>query len=222
MKGATLVMRGGPHLVQAPRAPVEADATELVHAALRKDVDAVALLVRRLMPVVQSRARRFMARLSSPRRSRFDLDDLVQDVWCDMLKDGGRALRRFDPGRNPSLEYFVVLLADRRLSHVYEREFKTQKRRVDLESKSVEDLDRYAAPGDTPASKFEEAELQARLSRYLDERLPAKGRLICRMLYSDGASPEQIVAALGVSKQVVYNWQHRIRSLAQEFLAGSA
>lgn len=222
MKGATLVMRGAPHLVQAARAPAEGGAVELVRAALRHDAVAVAHLVRQLMPVIQARARRFLARLSANRRGRFDLDDLVQDVWCDILKDGGRALRGFDPHRNPSLEYFVVLLADRRLSHVYEREFKTQKRRVDRESQPVEDLDRYAAPGDTPASKFEEAELQARLSHYLDERLPAKGRLICRMLYSDAASPEQIVAALGVSKQVVYNWQHRIRALAQEFLACSA
>ncbi|MGV3621265.1 MAG: helix-turn-helix domain-containing protein [Archangium sp.] len=41
-----------------------------------------------------------------------------------------------------------------------------------------------------------------------------------KCLYSDGLDADETARVLGVNRQVVYNWQHRIRSLAREFQHG--
>ncbi|MEO1482348.1 MAG: sigma-70 family RNA polymerase sigma factor [Myxococcota bacterium] len=190
----------------------------LLSRALDGDRRAALELVRRLTPTLRARVRRFLARLGPRRASRFDLEDLVQDIWCDILKGQAAALRSFNPERNPSLDYFVLMLADRRLSHIYDAEFRTEKRRVAREAVAMADADVYASSGADPAEGLEDKELRSTLDQYLAERLPDQGLVICRMLYADHASPERIALALGVSKQVVYNWQHKIRVLAREFL----
>jgi len=45
---------------------------------------------------------------------------------------------------------------------------------------------------------------------------------VLALLYVDGLDVDQTAAALGVNKQVVYNWQFKIRQLAQAYLEAAA
>ncbi|MEL6544905.1 MAG: hypothetical protein AAFQ82_09780, partial [Myxococcota bacterium] len=89
---------------------------------------------------------------------------------------------------------------------------------IGREAVATENLDVYASATDDPSAGLEEKQLRGILSRRLTQQLPPRGLLICKMLYVDHATPDRIADALGVSKQVVYNWQHKIRTLAREIL----
>jgi transposase len=43
---------------------------------------------------------------------------------------------------------------------------------------------------------------------------------VAALLYADGLDVDAAATALGVQKQVVYNWQFKIRQLTRAFLEG--
>ena len=54
-----------------------------------------------------------------------------------------------------------------------------------------------------------------------DWRLPERGWLVFRLLYTDGCEVGEVADALQVTAQVVYNWRFRIRKEAEAFLAAA-
>lgn len=47
------------------------------------------------------------------------------------------------------------------------------------------------------------------------ENLPPRGRQIFTMLYLHRLSPDDAATELGTNRQVIYNWNRKIRSLLQ-------
>lgn len=183
----------------------------LLRRALGGHGGAMRRLVDRLLPVIRARVRR---RLGGPPDRR---EDVVQDVWVYLLKDGGRALKGFDPQRGSSLEGFVGLLTERQIIDL-QRVAGAAKRGAD---RVVHDAAALARAPDarTPEEVSITADLIDRLGAHLHAVLSGTGQLVFRLIYTDHCTPAEAAEAMGVTVQVVYNWQHRIRQEVRAVLA---
>ena len=75
--------------------------------------------------------------------------------------------------------------------------------------------------GASPESALGDRQVLEQLVQHLEVELSAQGRAVFRSVYCDERSVDETAGALGVTAQVVYNWQHKIRSLARAFLKTS-
>jgi DNA-directed RNA polymerase specialized sigma24 family protein len=195
------------------------DPLALVRRALAGDGPSLRALVRRLVPVIQARTDVFLAARPGRRIGPHGVDDLVQDVWLALIKDGGRLLLAWDPARGMTLEGYVGLVTKRELWGRVRQETAGKRgsglRAVDLAD--VEPAGSHDVEGEAIGR-----DLARSLADHLEQALPERGRLVMRCLYTDGCSPAEVADVLGVNLQVVYNWQHKIRQLAHAFLSDAA
>jgi RNA polymerase sigma-70 factor (ECF subfamily) len=197
------------------------EAPALVRLALDGNGAALRQLVARLMPVIRARIRRQLHARGRGAVGQHDGDDLAQEVWLTLLGDDGRQLRQYDPERGMTLEGYVGRITEREV-HNRLVAARALKRGGDTAEVHLETLpDGEAADGD-PEAHAVTRDLAAALDQHLESHLSERGRLVLRYLYTDGEAVETTARALGVTHQVVYNWQHRIRSLADAFLSTTA
>lgn len=199
-------------LFAAALAGAAADAA-LVHRALDRGGRALRGLVERLMPVVRARVRRRLGGWSPAVR-----EDAAQEVWVALLADDGKALRGYDPAHGRTLEGFVGMIAERHVIDWVRRQ-QAAKRGGGAAFTDDRALERRAAAGADPESDVVTADLAAALGRHLEATLPEIGMLVFRLVYTDRLPPNDAAEALGVNRQVVYNWQHRIRGEVRGFMA---
>jgi len=173
-------------------------------------------LVERLMPVVRARVRRRLGGWTPSAR-----EDAIQEVWLALLSDDGKALRGFDPDQGRTLEGFVGMVAER---HVIDWVRRQQAAKRGGGARFTDDraLERRAAVGPDPEDALLTADLAAAFGRHLEQALPEIGLLVFRLMYTDRLAVPAAAEALGVKRQVVYNWQHRIRGEVRTFLAAQA
>ncbi len=185
--------------------------TELIDKASRGDRAAVRVLVERLFPVVRARVRVMQARRSDLRG--LDSKDLVQQVFVCLLEHDARQLTLWSPDRGATLEGYVGMVTEREVGNAGQRAATRERH----ETMSEEEAD---APLEQPSPELQTVARDevARLGSFLDGQLPPKGRVVLKCLYADGLDADETARVLGVNRQVVYNWQHRIRTLAREFL----
>lgn len=170
-------------------------------------------LVERLMPVVRARVRRRLGGWSPAVR-----EDAVQEVWLALLADDGKALRTFDPDQGRTLEGFVGMVAERQIIDWVRRQ-QAARRGGGATFTDDRALERRAAIEPDPEHAVLTADLIAAFGRHLEATLPEIGLLVFRLMYTDRLAPTAAAEALGVKRQVVYNWQHRIRGEVRSFLA---
>ncbi|MEQ8981912.1 MAG: sigma-70 family RNA polymerase sigma factor [Deltaproteobacteria bacterium] len=178
-----------------------------------EDEEALEQLLCRLVPIIRARAARALRR--GPIGAH-DVADLVQEIWIALIADGGRRLLTYDPAHGLTLEGFVGLIAEREIASM-QRKVLAKKRGGDLRIVSDDGLT-VAACGGNPEDEAVTNDLAARLAAHLDAQLPVRGRLVWRLAFNDGQSTAEVARNMGVSQQVVYNWQHKIRALARAFL----
>lgn len=185
----------------------------LVRKALGGHGGAMRTLVDRLLPVIRARVRRRV--LGAPERR----EDAVQDVWVYLLADGGRVLKGFDPKKGKSLEGFVGMLTERQIIDL-QRKANAAKRGAD---RVVHDDQAIISTPDahTPEDDAITADLIDRLNTHLHSVLSGTGQLVLRLIYTDECSPAEAAEIMGVKVQVVYNWQHRIRTEVRTLLANA-
>ncbi len=188
----------------------------LVRRALDGDSAAGDELVARLLPIVRGRARRAFAR---DRRGAIpaNVDDMVQEVWLVLVAKDGHRLRAWDPERGLSLEGYVGLVAESEIRRLRTRAA-AKKRGGHLRALGSEALEAAIAPTPTPEERTVARDLTARLGAHLEQALPTRGQLVFRHAFTDGRPPAEVAQLMGVKIQVVYNWQHKIRELARNFL----
>jgi len=140
--------------------------------------------------------RRFLARLGT---SESDLDDLVQLTFLEVV----RAARRFEHGRaaKPWLLGVAATIVRR-----HRRSFARMAARV-RGLASMWDGERP----ETPAEAFEGREVERKLARALG-RLSQKKREVFVMVTLEGASGEDVAAALGVPVNTVWTRLHHART----------
>jgi RNA polymerase sigma-70 factor (ECF subfamily) len=201
----------------APGPATDGDADlALLAQVVRGQPAAVRVVARRLLPVIQARVRRALRRLTPAHLG--DADDVVQKIWLVLLKDGGRQLLAYDPTRGVSLEAYVGMISEREVRNHIQHEAASS-RRPPAGHASLDEAGEVAASRPDPEAEVVSADLAARLDAHLALALGPKGVAILRLVYGDGCAPEQAARSLGCNLQVVYNWQHRIRTLARAFIA---
>ncbi len=188
----------------------EAGTLALIDRVSRSEPAAVRALTERLLPVVRARVRRLLAR--RPDLAQLDANDVVQHVFLRLLENGASQLKKWSPERGATLEGYVGMVSEREAGNVGQKvasreRFEAQE--GDVEAPSVEP---------SPESRVVERDTANRLTAFLSAELPPKGQLVLKCLYADGLDADETARMLGVNRQVVYNWQHRIRVLARQFL----
>jgi RNA polymerase sigma factor (sigma-70 family) len=195
------------------------DRTGLVQDALAGDQAALTRLVAVLTPVIQVRTARTLlanrARLASERNVRQDVEDLTQDVFLSLFDNGARVLRNWQAERGLSLENFVGLVSERYVISF----LRSGKRNPWKEEPSLmEDLDLATLDRDPEVVAAGREELRLLLDR-LREKLSPLGQRLFELLFVQEMSPEETMAASGLSADAVYAWRSRLRRLARELLA---
>lgn len=176
-------------------------------------------LVARLTPVIQARVARTLlarrSRLASGCNIRQDVEDLTQEIFLLLFANDARVLRSWQAERGHSLENFVGLIAERYVIS-YLRSGKRTHFKEDLVLD--EDLDSGSLdPGPEEAAASRE-QLRLLLDR-LREKLSPLGQRLFELLFVQEMSPEETMAASGLSAAAVYAWRSRLRRLARELLA---
>lgn len=198
--------------------PSNAEDEALLRAALGGKNSARNALVLRLAPVIRARLRRALANWPNQKLGQHDVDDLTHLVWCRLLENDAARLRAYDASTGVSVVAFVSMVTQQLFLNVLEQH-KAAKRaaagHVDIDE--AYDL---ASPSETPAAMEARGDL-ARVWRHLMTELPERGRAVLALLYADGLDVDAAAQALGVQKQVVYNWQFKIRQLTRSFLEGA-
>lgn len=187
---------------------------DLIRLALRGRRQAQTLLVQRLNPVICAHVRRvFGARALSFKSE--DGRDLVQRVWQRLWEDEGRRLRAFDP-EQASLEHYVGFIA-RRVAQERLR-VSGEERAVDAQA-TPQQAEGVPASSPSPESAAVGRVAAEQLFAHLLATLPERGGLVLKLVYADGLAPVEAAQALGVNRQVIDNWLHRIRKEARAFLS---
>lgn len=186
---------------------------ELISNVTRGDRAATRALVERLFPVVRARVRLVQSRRVDLRV--LDVNDLVQQVFVVLLEHDARQLASWDPARGATLEGYVGMVTEREVGNAGQRSTSRARHEVVVEGP-------VDAPTDSPSPEHlaTTRDSVTRLGAFLDAQLPPKGRVVLKCLYSDGLDADETARVLGVNRQVIYNWQHRIRTLAREFQQG--
>jgi RNA polymerase sigma factor (sigma-70 family) len=198
-------------------APTLADST-LIDAALRGERTAVRRLMERLTPVIRARVLRLTRGLPGP--GGHDADDLISEVWARLLENDALRLRAFDPTRGKTLEGFVSLIAGQ-LVITEARAARAEKRGSGRAAEPLDAADSVPAAQPDAEGLMSQAQGFDALWAHLEGQLSDRGRLVLRLVYVDGLSVPEAAAALGVTAQVVYNWQFKIRGLAEAWRAGA-
>ena len=134
-----------------------------------------------------------------------------------LLKDDSRLLDAYDFERGTSPQGYVGLIAQREIWNRLQRE-KALKRGGGLRETDPEHILRQAGERGNPELDVETRQLIAGMSEHLERSLPERGLAVLQELYTNGRPASDVAARLGVSRQVVYNWQHRIRKEARLYL----
>ncbi len=201
--------------------PSNADDVALLRAALAGQMQARNKLATRLAPVIRARLRRSLAGWPDQRLGQHDVDDLTHLCWCRLLENDSARLRNYNAETGVSLVGYVSMVAQQLFLNVLEQH-KAGKRSA-AATVSMDDPDAadgvvaVASTVHTAAATEARSEL-SRVWAALMATLPEKGRAVLAVLYADGLEPDEAARVLGVEKQVVYNWQFKIRQAARELL----
>ncbi len=181
-------------------------------AALAGDGKALGELIGYITPVIQVRAARVLLRnpASHERNVRQEVEDLVQEILLALFRDGGKALRGWDPNKGLSFKNFVGLVAERQVASI----LRSGKRSPWKEDpRPQEDLDRPSteAGGESRAASREA--LSMLLERIRQEASPLGWKLF-HLLFVDELSVAEIQRQMDMSADAVYAWRSRLRRLA--------
>lgn len=196
-------------------------AAELVSGALAGDEAALARLVDRLTPVVQARVARALL-LSGPAERRGALrqqvEDLSQEVFLALFRDGARVLRSWEPERGLSLDNFVGLVARRRTLSL----LRSGRGAARAEEPADDgELQRVAPPGDPGGGPERQAvgrDQLRRLLRRLQEDLSPLGWHLFQLLLVEERPVDEVERTTRMSRDALYAWRSRLRRRARHLL----
>lgn len=189
-----------------------------IQSALAGDEPALARLVRKLTPVIQSRVARSLLLRRTGRAAgrdiRQEVEDLTQDIFLLLFADGGKVLRSWQPERGLSLANFVGLVAERQTVSI----LRSGKRSPWKEDPALpEDLDRAASESGPEEIAASREQLKLLLQRLTEELTPL-GRHLFDLLFLRELPFEEVTRQTGMSPDAVYAWRSRLRRLARRLL----
>jgi len=201
----------------------------LVKAALNRESGALDRLGALLLPVIQGRVARvlFRRRALYNGDARARLEDLVQDTFVELFRDGGRVLRAWDPARGLDLAGFAGLLAEQRV-YAFLRSRKASARLEELDDGGADTgagLGAHPAPEAwNPEARAASREHVEKVLDHLRAELSPMGRMMFERLLVKEQEIASVAADLGMTVPAVQAWSSRLRrriaALSEEIVHG--
>ncbi|MEK7270714.1 MAG: sigma-70 family RNA polymerase sigma factor [Planctomycetota bacterium] len=145
-----------------------------------------------------------------------DSEDVVQAVFLKLFEDGRRRLKMFEEGRNFAAWLFTV--ARREALDWMDRHRRRSALTPLVEPGPGSVLERMAEGGEDPLACVERSEAERRLAKGI-ESLPARDRLLVRLIYFDGRSYEEAAQVLGAAPGSISPWLARSRERLRSYVA---
>ena len=190
---------------------------ELVERAISGDAAAARAVIAAVLPVVQVRIARVLARrrTRSARDVRQEVEDLAQEVFAALFENNGRVLRAWDPARGLSLASFCGLVAERESASI----LRSGRRSPWTEDATpAEDLERDVGTTADAEIRVASREQLRQLTERLREELSPRGLEMFQRLVVDEEAVESVCASTGMSADAVYAWRSRLGKLARKIL----
>lgn len=191
------------------------DERELVDRALSGDASATRRLVVLVLPVVQARIARALARRRARggRDVRQEVEDLAQEVFVALFEKDGHVLRAWDPARGLGLASFCGLVAEREAASILRSGRRSPWAADPTDSEALErDLD--------PSPSFEtrlatREQLELLVDRVRQALSPLGLEMFERLVVQEEAV-ESVCAATGMKADAVYAWRSRLGKLVRK------
>jgi RNA polymerase sigma factor (sigma-70 family) len=174
----------------------------------------------RLYERYADKVRYAVARAAQRRCHTRDVDELNQEVWCRLLDNERRLLRRFDPNRGRFEPFISTVAYQQALMAVERHERQVPHGDVDVGDGSLVDDGSLHF-----AEDLVQSELFHKLLARADVELGDDERMLLRELYLEQRSCRSLASELGVSENAVYKRSERLRKklvrMVEELLATS-
>jgi|CXWL01.1.fsa_nt_gi RNA polymerase sigma-70 factor (ECF subfamily) len=197
----------------------QSDPSVEVARALAGDPRALSALVARLTPVIHARVARGLLLWrtggAASRSVRQEVEDFVQEMFLVLFVEEGRVLRGWDAARGLSLENYVGLVVERRLTSI----LRTGKRNPWTEEPTAADELEQIPSAEATERAAESREVLGHLLGRLREELTPLGWRLFQLLFVEERDPPEVMAATGLSADAVYAWRSRLKRLAARLLA---
>lgn len=192
------------------------DERSIVDEALRGDADATRRLVKLVLPVIQARIGRVLARrrARSNRDVRQEIEDLAQEVFVSLFERQGRTLRAWDPSRGLSLSSFCGLIAEREAASIL-RSGRRSPWTEDATSDEALEKDAGIASDDVEGALVSRDHLLRLVDRLREELSPLGLEMFQRLLV-DEEPVDHVCAVTSMKADAVYAWRSRLSKLARK------
>ncbi|MBD3343926.1 MAG: sigma-70 family RNA polymerase sigma factor [Chitinivibrionales bacterium] len=121
-----------------------------------------------------------------------DVDDVFQEIFVNLLKDGCRALKKYDYTKARFSTYLLTITKNRTINYIRQK----WRRNVVLHEE-------FMCGGDFSDDLLEFKERKEMLDKAVSDLSP-KDRLFFKLYYKDSLPPDKIALVLGISKDSVY------------------
>lgn len=178
----------------------------LLHRVLRHDERAWRILVDRMRGLLLRCITNVTSRcgaLVGPD----DVDDILADVYLNLLRDDMHKLRAYDPRRGCRLSTFLGMIATH-AAYDHVRRAARQARFV------APPADRPEIADDDAPSPLDALDRQERLDRFADliDELSPRDRLFVELYFVQRLSPPAVAQAMGISVTTVYTKRHKLQA----------
>lgn len=195
--------------------------TEIIDETLAGGALAARRLTEALLPTVHFRvARQLMRRQgrAGGRDVRQEVEDMVQDVFFELFRDGGKRLRSWDPARGLSLENYVGMIAEQRVIATLRSDRRSPWTEDPSEAEALEGEHSHEPRRATgPAERVVSA--RQRIDLILDAlrgSVSPQGYRIFEMLFVEQRDTDEVCEELGLQPGAVYTWRSRLRKRVTE------
>ncbi len=187
---------------------------ELVRKALAGVIAAQRHLIESLTPEIHFSVAKMLRRWrhgsASGRDLRQEIEDMVQEVFLELLEDDAKTLRRWDSERLP-LAGYVSYIARIRTAEV----LRSRRSPWREEPKEGSELDREA-PRRSPESEASSREELREIYLCLARRFTAEDAQLFELLLVREISPQEAAEKTGKSVDAVYQWRSRLYKRARK------
>jgi RNA polymerase sigma-70 factor (ECF subfamily) len=148
-----------------------------------------------------------------------DVEDIVNTVCLNLVKDDFKKLRTFDPTRGYKLSSWVGLIATNTALDALRRR-EPQHTALDTDDGDEQPQTQVADAGMDPSESLERREQwRALLSAIRD--LPESDRQFLELYYDQEAEPEEIARRMGIAVNTVYSRKNKLREKLRKLVEDS-
>jgi RNA polymerase sigma-70 factor (ECF subfamily) len=186
---------------------------ELIAAVIAREPGAWEALYRRFERVIIGCVRNALRRYSAFATDE-DIEDIVNTVCLNLVKDDFKKLRTFDAGRGYRLSSWMGLIATNTALDALRRR---DPGHAPLDAGEDGATLQLADGSGTPSDALEHRQKWQALFAAI-QSLPPADRRFLELYYDDELSPEELAAKLGITVNTVYSRKNKLREKLKRLL----